>query len=68
MTDSFRFGTLSFRVGGRATSAQAGSAAVSEASGARPTYDEAGCEGEGEEVPQRRVHGVPRKWVARAES
>ena len=39
---------------------------VSEASGARPTYDEAGCEGEGEEVPQRRVHCVPREWVTRA--
>ena len=68
MTDSFRFGTLSFRVSGRATSVQAGSVSVSEASGARSAYDETGCKGEGEEVAQRRVQGVPRKWVARAES
>lgn len=48
MTDSFRFGTLSFRRSGRATSAQAGS--VSKAGGAWPTGEEVGCKGEGTEV------------------
>ena len=66
MTDSFRFGTLSFRISGRATSAQAVSVSVSvsEASGVWSTWNGVGCKGEGEEMHQRPAHGIPSEETA----